>query len=209
MKECFKWKCVRALIILLATFGLYSLCIKNFVTYITPYDMEILKFIRSNCDFIPQSLIIGITNLGIATAFGPCYTFIGGVALCYHKYRTILVLGINYLIFLPLIHFVKSLFTRERPDILFQITPETGYSFPSGHSITAALYCVLWIYLIHQFIKNKLIQKTLSAGIILWALSMMFSRMWLGVHYPTDIIGGALFGALWASFLILLIRKDY
>ncbi len=88
---------------------------------------------------------------------------------------------------------LKLLFARERPDIL-RIINETDYSFPSGHAmINSSLYLML-IFLINKYIERK-ISKVIMTGIcVILILSISYSRIYLGVHYAGDIIGGWLFG---------------
>jgi len=88
---------------------------------------------------------------------------------------------------------LKQIFMRERPDIL-QLITETTYSFPSGHAmINAALYATLAV-LVWKYVKNrrtKILTAAISAAIV---LAICFSRVYLGVHYITDVIAGLCLG---------------
>lgn len=94
---------------------------------------------------------------------------------------------------------LKNAFARERPDIL-RLLNETDYSFPSGHAMNnAALYTMLTI-LTFRYIENKPKKTILATIFIFLILAIGFSRLYLGVHYAGDIIGGWLLG-----FLVALI----
>jgi len=101
---------------------------------------------------------------------------------------------------------LKNLFTRERPDIL-RLINEMSYSFPSGHAMNnAALYTIL-ILLIYHFIENPSRKYTLSALCIVLNISIGFSRIYLGVHYAGDILGGWLIGFAVAVLVYFLWNK--
>jgi undecaprenyl-diphosphatase len=88
---------------------------------------------------------------------------------------------------------LKKVFSRERPNIL-RLINETSYSFPSGHAmINASLYMML-ILLIFKFIKNKPLKISLSAICLVLIIAIGYSRIYLGVHYAGDILGGWLIG---------------
>lgn len=88
---------------------------------------------------------------------------------------------------------LKNIFARQRPDIL-RLINETDYSFPSGHAmLNAALYTMLVLY-IGKLIQNKPVKYILSAACILLTAAIGFSRIYLGVHYAGDVLGGWLFG---------------
>lgn len=98
---------------------------------------------------------------------------------------------------------LKYIFARERPNIL-RLIVETGFSFPSGHAmINATLYTML-ILLIFRYIKNTSKKLLLSLLCILLIVAIGFSRVYLGVHYAGDILGGWLLGVAVAVGLYFL-----
>ncbi|MCD9024125.1 phosphatase PAP2 family protein [Cohnella silvisoli] len=102
----------------------------------------------------------------------------------------------------PLLNSVlKSVFRRERPDI-HRLAEEASYSFPSGHSMAAfALYGGL-IYLLWRHVTSKAGRVLLVALGSIIVLCIGISRIYLGVHYPSDVIGGYLASGVWLSLSI-------
>ncbi|PLS17090.1 hypothetical protein CVD28_13630 [Bacillus sp. M6-12] len=103
---------------------------------------------------------------------------------------------------------LKKIFQRERPDI-FPVIREHGFSFPSGHSMGAmVLYGTLAIIIIK--IVNKKSYKA-AAGFIAMLLILLIgvSRVYLGVHYPSDVVAGFAAGAAWLTLcrLALLVYE--
>lgn len=92
---------------------------------------------------------------------------------------------------------------RERPDIL-RLIPIDGYSFPSGHSIiSVSFYGYLMTYFIEHSKKNILFLPG-----VFFILGIGFSRIYLGVHYFSDVLAGYSLGALTLEIGSLLRRKD-
>ena len=103
---------------------------------------------------------------------------------------------------------LKNIFERQRPTIN-QIVEETGYSFPSGHSmVNAALYTML-ILIIHRNIENKKIKRLLIFICMLVPILVGFSRIYLGVHYLTDVLVGLLIGSLIAILIDIVVERIY
>ena len=102
---------------------------------------------------------------------------------------------------------LKLIFARERPDILRLVT-ENSYSFPSGHAmINMALYTVLIIYA-YKSIKSKRIKYPLIIAMMLLVIAIGFTRIYLGVHYAGDIIGGWLLGFAIGLSVYMLMKKS-
>ena len=112
---------------------------------------------------------------------------------------------INMLIMWGLIGVLKNTFKRERPNIN-RLVEEKGYSYPSGHTMTATIFYGFIIFLI---VISNLILPLKWTLIILLVLLIMFvgyTRVYLGVHFLSDVIGAILFGS---SYLLLYIYFTY
>lgn len=100
-----------------------------------------------------------------------------------------LCLPINLFIIYILNIILKNIVQRERPNN-FRLIDETGYSFPSGHSMVSMAFYGLIIYFIYNYIENKFIKWSLCTMLSILILLIGFSRVYLGVHYASDVIAG-------------------
>ncbi|NWL87910.1 MULTISPECIES: phosphatase PAP2 family protein [unclassified Paenibacillus] len=98
---------------------------------------------------------------------------------------------------------LKQLFRRERPS-LHRLIEETGFSFPSGHSMAAfSLYGAI-VFLVWKHIPYVLGRIAVIVGGACLILMIGISRIYLGVHYPSDVLGGYFISACWLTASIWL-----
>ena len=102
---------------------------------------------------------------------------------------------------------LKNIIQRPRPTE-FRIINQNGYSFPSGHSMASAAFYGFLIYLIYKKVKNKYLKWTLISLLSILIILVGASRVYLGVHYTSDVIAGILIST---SYLIMFtsIAKKY
>ena len=106
-----------------------------------------------------------------------------------------------------IIYLLKELIIRARP--LSDLIIETGFSFPSGHTTIAVLFFGLLTYLIFKKNKSKNIKLISSVIFILISLIIGFTRLYLGVHWFSDVVGGFSLGVFLLSFGILIKEKFF
>ena len=114
---------------------------------------------------------------------------------------------INMIIMWGLIGILKNIFKRERPNIN-RLVDEKGYSYPSGHTMTATIFFGFIIFLI--MISNLVLPLKWILTILLALLIILvgYTRVYLGVHYLSDIIGAILFLILVEYDIIMLQKGD-
>lgn len=171
------------------------------------YDSNI--FDKKGYGFI--SNYISDTNTTIAKIF----TFLGStlfitilcvLSLFFKKYRVTIIS--NTLIVVGISQALKFIIRRSRPlDIA--LIKETGFSFPSGHSMVSAAFYGLIIYLIYKSKLKKQLKILLIVLFSLIILNIGLSRIYLGVHYTTDVLAGFILAAIHLILFIELIYKKY
>jgi len=97
---------------------------------------------------------------------------------------------------------LKHLFLRARPD-LTQLAKVSGYSFPSGHSMNSMIFYGFFVYIIIKSMKHR--SKYFIAGALgLLVFMIGISRIYLGVHYASDVLAGFIIGFAWLMLFIRL-----
>ena len=99
---------------------------------------------------------------------------------------------------------LKLLVDRPRPQYLLAGHPPESLSFPSGHALSAAIFGGLLILLVVELVPSRSLRRGLQAAILLLVLAIGASRVYLGLHWPSDVIGGYLFGVAMLSGLTWL-----
>lgn len=101
---------------------------------------------------------------------------------------------------------IKQIFQRPRPNVSLHLIDEGGYSFTSGHSITSMVVYGLMIFLVRKYVKDRKTANILTALLAIPWICIGPSRIYMGVHYPTDVLGGWLLGI---AILMILISVEY
>lgn len=169
------------------------------------FDMAVYKFIATNIisEKITPAVKV-ITNLGGVLYF----IFIAIGSLIIVKNRKIglavsLSIGLS-----ALVNFIaKNIIQRTRPLEEFRLIKESGFSFPSGHSITSMVFYGFLIYLVSEFVKNKKVKYVLTILFSILIVLIGLSRVYLGVHYITDILGGFTLGLIFLILYISIYKK--
>lgn len=100
---------------------------------------------------------------------------------------------------------LKQLINRARPTLEHLVTVKT-LSYPSGHAMTAMAFYGFLIYLIVTFNFSKILKFAIITILSFLILSIGVSRIYLGVHFPSDIVGGFAAGFIWVVFCILVLN---
>lgn len=97
-------------------------------------------------------------------------------------------------------HLLKLFFQRARPTLLPHMVTEHSFSFPSGHATASTLLYGTLICVMALFFKERTPRWIAQCIAGLLIFSIIVSRIYLGVHYPSDVLGGALLGSSWLLF---------
>jgi undecaprenyl-diphosphatase len=101
---------------------------------------------------------------------------------------------------------VKIFFARARPDIN-PLMVETTYSFPSGHSMMSIIFYGYLIYLVYNYLRDKKVKLVFISILSILIFCIGFSRIYLGVHYFSDVIGGFVLGIAYLIMYVEIVKK--
>ena len=149
-----------------------------------------------DCNCTPEMLIKDDTVVNLVV------DMIGNI----NKTEAIELLNTNQNLRTIINNLIKVIIARPRPEINKLVT-ETGYSFPSGHSITSMVFYGYLVYLTYKYINNKKIKIPLIIFLILLIPTIGLSRIYLGVHYASDVLCGFLLGTIYLILFISISKK--
>jgi len=115
-----------------------------------------------------------------------------------------LVLSASPLFSTLLYKLIKEILRRPRPEEALHLIQQGGFSFPSGHAMTGLVFYGLVLYFLHSSIKNSSTRGVLLAVGVFYIFSIGFSRVYLGVHYPSDVLAGWCMGGLQLMLILRL-----
>jgi undecaprenyl-diphosphatase len=103
--------------------------------------------------------------------------------------------------------FLKSLFVRARPEVVEHLVGTNSTSFPSGHAMNSAIAYLTLAVLLARAETSRALRIYLVSAAIALTLLVGFSRLYLGVHWPSDVAAGWIVGALWAAGCSLVAKR--
>jgi undecaprenyl-diphosphatase len=170
------------------------------------FDDAVLRWVAEHRTPALEPVMLEITFLGTGTVVIALVAVSGMFLwLSNHKYSAILLL-VSTIGGIVLNNLLKVGFGRPRPQIIDWGTHVVSWSFPSGHAMSAAVVYGTVAYLAARLQRRQLHRViTLSAAILL-ILLIAASRVYLGVHYPSDVLAGIMIGLAWAAFCMALLE---
>ena len=175
------------------------------------FNKDIVK-----CDIIGYSIIKSFINssntqlMKVITWFGSatCLILLTIILFIVLKNKiTGFLIAINLVIVTILNQLLKFVLQRPRPDD-YRLIDESGYSFPSGHSMISMAFYGYLIYLIYKSKFNKYVKIILITIFVFLILFIGISRIYLGVHYTSDVIAGILLSISYLIVFIKLFKND-
>lgn len=198
-------KDIKMIIIWICAFLFIGLTVMVFTGIMHSVDEGVQAFILHIRNSKLTNVFTVITNIGGAYAL----LSISVLLLLIKRDKKIsLMIAINLAMVFITSQIFKFIFRRSRPAEIFLVNA-TGYSYPSGHMMVSSAFYFYILYLINKKVKNKIIKVIIFIFTVLLVFLIGFSRIYLGVHYTTDIIGGLILAILYLMIYIKSTEKFF
>ena len=171
----------------LLLFMIIGYIVKFYPEMLVSFDQPIQTAIRGD---LPETLTLLFRAITHLIDIPVIISWVLIVAFVFYrkqwKMESYLMLGNLALAGILIVTF-KNIYQRPRPEIL-HLVEEKGFSFPSGHSLAVTIMVGTLIVIFSQRIKNTVWRKIVPILLSLYLVSVLVSRIYLGVHYPSDVI---------------------
>ena len=170
------------------------------------FDKDILLFIHQFANPVLDNIMVGITRIGDPHTVVPLTAVVFCLLLWKRRFTEAKFFALNAAGGATLSYFLKLAFSKPRPELWTQPISEITYSYPSGHALGSMVLYGFLAYLLATFYPRY--AKVVYAIATCLIIGIGFSRLYLGVHWPTDIVGGYGIGFLWLSVCVMLMRLE-
>lgn len=174
-----------------AVFFIYN----AFMNLINQIDIFVLNFAEQIRTPFLTAFFKSITYLGEWTVILPIAIIVSAVLILKRRKKQDAILAFISLGSLGFAFLLKNLVHRARP--VGGLINETSFSFPSAHAVISVVFYGFIIYLLLPKIKNKKLKALKIFAVSLLILLIGFSRIYLGVHYLSDVLTGYIIGFIW------------
>ena len=142
-----------------------------------------------------DDLAVIFASLGKVAVFLPATGVLVGLLLYLRRFGDVAMVLVG-LILIGIGNGLKDLIVRPRPDYHMVGPDPSNFSFPSGHAILAIILGGVLVYLIERSVKPLALRRGIQIALIFVVVAMGASRVYLGVHWPSDVIGSYVFGVM-------------
>ncbi len=147
-----------------------------------------------------------ITELGAAVVAVPLLGLTVGVLLARRRRGLAVLVAVSWLGSWAIDTLTKLVFARARPSLFEPLASAASYSFPSGHTLSAVISFGLLAYLLARR-RSPWVRAALVLGAVVLMVLVAVSRIYLGVHYFTDVLGSFIIGSAWLLVSVLALRR--
>jgi undecaprenyl-diphosphatase len=169
-------------------------------------DVAIMQWLNSQGTPTLDKVGRSVTELGSGLVMAVMALLVSTFLWIHGQRRAVALLWIGLAGVYLMDELLKDLFARARPEVFtWRTMRPTGYAFPSGHSLNATVGYTLFAFLVARLESSRRLRVATFLVAALIIASVALSRVYLGVHYPSDVVGGMLVGFAWAMACVLAV----
>lgn len=169
-------------------------------------DPELMEAVRAFHTDWWTVFMIGLSKFGSWSVLPIVTGLICGALVAGKRWRDAVGTGVAVGLASIINPWFKTWFDKPRPALDWTLADESFYSFPSGHAFTSMVFWGMVTYLMWHVVKRRALRVALIAITAFFALMTGISRVYLGVHFPSDVFAGWVVGIIWLVCMILATR---
>ena len=167
--------------------------------YPEAFDKALRGMVRQLQSPMWTSLFLAFTKLGSTLYLTIVGCVAGFVFILLRWFRPLIQLIVAMVGQAALHHGFKWIFARPRPPTLIAYPAAEGFSFPSGHALSALCFYAMIAWIITSRLENPALKAAIWIATAILVFLIGFSRVYIGVHYPSDVAAGFIAAAIWTA----------
>ena len=180
---------------------------KVFLQHKSEFDTDVFEFLKPYVSNMNTQVMLFFTFMGTSTFMLPANILLIAYFVFVEKHRWYSIkIPVISLTSLGLMTGLKELFNRSRPDIPL-LNVASGLSFPSGHALTSVTFYGMLAYIVWERVKSPALKWSLIFVLIVLIHLIGLSRIYLRVHYASDVIAGFCVGLIWLVISLWILRR--
>jgi undecaprenyl-diphosphatase len=169
-------------------------------------DPDLMDAVRTFHGAWLTAFMVGLSKFGSWKVLPIATGLICGALIAKKRWRDALGAGVAVGLASIINPWFKTWFRKPRPELDWTLADESFYSFPSGHAFTSVVFWGMVTYLVWHVVKGRTLRTALVAVTAFFALMTGISRVYLGVHFPSDVLAGWTVGVIWLVCMIFATR---
>jgi len=216
-KSGYKFENYILILIMAVSFILFSLtafCVFN-IKSLSALDISIVASFHNIAAAHSTQIPGFITELGYGFNVTFLMIIFTVIFISFKEYKSALLLNLTTSSAYFLNEFIKFFLHRARPALEYQILSYSGangypgFSFPSGHTLVATCFYGTLLFLVFKYVKQTWLKYLSTVILLLLIVLIGLSRIYLGVHHPTDVFASLCLGVFTISFWIFILEKGF
>lgn len=208
MRSLGKWKLLGAFLLvgfgaaLVVTSGLVEFHDEILEASFGHWDQAIQSWVHGLARPMLTQVMLGLSWIGSTLVLVPAVALAAGLLWWRGMKDDAVLVAAAALGGVALNEVMKLYFKRLRPDVPWAFVHENSFSFPSGHSVMAMVLYGVIVYKTQDKLRSRWAKAALVVGALLMVAGIGVSRVYLGVHYPSDVAAGYFVGAVWLAAVV-------